>query len=344
MAAAKSWPIPVYAPTFSMLATARGWRANCTAFGISTALQIGFGLVLIWFGVMQPALRPRQSSAMLVYIPLVSVTPRVVHTFVPRRPAPPRIPEITRPSLIRPVVLPLPKMLTPVHPVPMSIHLPVVVAPVMPVAKPRPTVRLDSFGSAAVATVQRPVYAVQTGGFGAPSGVSGTARASGNTPQLGAFDLPAGAGYGNGSGGAHGVRGIVASAGFGNGEAGSGRRAGPGSLRSAGFGDAADAPVATPHHAAAAVAKASPVEILAKPTPRYTDEARRLHLEGDVVLRVIFGADGRVRTQGVLRGLGHGLDEAAVQAAQQIQFVPAHRAGEAIDTPALLHIAFQIAG
>ena len=344
MAAAKSWPTPVYAPTFSMLDTARGWRANCTAFGISTALQIALGLVLIWFGVMQPALHPSQRSAMLVYIPLVAAPSRGVHTPAPLRPAPLRVAAITRPPLIRPVVPPVVKLPTPLHVVPVSVHSPVVVAPLMPVAKPRPTVHLDAFDSAAVATVRRLAPAVQTGGFGVPRGVSGTTRTAGNTPQLGTFELPAGAGYGNGSGGAHGVRGVVASAGFGNGEAGRGRRAGPGDVHASGFGEVANAPVAPAHHAVDAMANASPVEILAKPTPRYTDEARRLHLEGDVVLRVVFGADGRVRTQGILRGLGHGLDEAALQAAEQIKFVPARRAGAAIDTPALVHIAFQIAG
>jgi TonB family protein len=45
----------------------------------------------------------------------------------------------------------------------------------------------------------------------------------------------------------------------------------------------------------------------------------------------------------VVSGLGHGLDEAAVQAAQQIKFKPAKRDGEAVDFPARVRIEFRLA-
>jgi len=45
----------------------------------------------------------------------------------------------------------------------------------------------------------------------------------------------------------------------------------------------------------------------------------------------------------VVKGLGHGLDEAAVRAAQQIRFKPASRGGNAVDFPATVHIVFQLA-
>jgi len=45
----------------------------------------------------------------------------------------------------------------------------------------------------------------------------------------------------------------------------------------------------------------------------------------------------------VIRGLGHGLDEAAVQAAQQIHFKPALQDGQPADSTAVLHIVFQLA-
>ena len=51
-----------------------------------------------------------------------------------------------------------------------------------------------------------------------------TAAPSRISPAVGSFDLPAGGGYGNGSGGNSGARGTVASAGFGNGVAAQARR------------------------------------------------------------------------------------------------------------------------
>jgi len=45
----------------------------------------------------------------------------------------------------------------------------------------------------------------------------------------------------------------------------------------------------------------------------------------------------------IVRGLGHGLDEAAVRAAQQIRFKPARRDGQPVDFPAVVHIVFQLA-
>ena len=64
-----------------------------------------------------------------------------------------------------------------------------------------------------------------------------------------------------------------------------------------------------------------------KPKPAYTREARDLGLEGEVVLDVLFTASGDVRVLTVMRGLGHGLDEAAVRAAQARRACRARRAG-----------------
>jgi TonB family protein len=87
----------------------------------------------------------------------------------------------------------------------------------------------------------------------------------------------------------------------------------------------------------------TPVRILTKPTPRYTAEARAKNIEGDVVLRVIFAAAGKVQVQNVVHGLGYGLDEAAKAAAEQIQFQPATQEGHPVDVAALIHIAFLLA-
>jgi hypothetical protein len=45
----------------------------------------------------------------------------------------------------------------------------------------------------------------------------------------------------------------------------------------------------------------------------------------------------------VVRGLGHGLDDAAVHAAEQIRFKPALKDGQPSDSTVVLHIIFQLA-
>jgi TonB family protein len=45
----------------------------------------------------------------------------------------------------------------------------------------------------------------------------------------------------------------------------------------------------------------------------------------------------------VVSGLGHGLDEAAGRAAQQIKFKPAKQDGQAVDFPARVRIEFRLA-
>ncbi len=67
------------------------------------------------------------------------------------------------------------------------------------------------------------------------------------------------------------------------------------------------------------------------------------HLESPD-LEVVFPASGgEVRVIRVIRRRGHGLDEAAVRAAQQIRFKPARRDGQPVDFPATVHIVFQMA-
>ena len=114
-------------------------------------------------------------------------------------------------------------------------------------------------------------------------------------------------------------------------------------VRSAGFAASAPAPEVQPKRAATNDSPTTPVEILAKPKPNYTNEGRKLKVEGEVRLEVLFTASGEVQVLRVLQGLGHGLDEQAVRAAQQIKFKPAQRQGKAIDSRATLHIIFQLA-
>jgi TonB family protein len=94
---------------------------------------------------------------------------------------------------------------------------------------------------------------------------------------------------------------------------------------------------------AAAAPTTTSIEVLSKPPVQYTSEARQLRVQGDVVLRVTFTASGQVVVQGVMRSLGHGLDEEARRVAQQIRFRPATRNGQAVDSTTTITITFQLA-
>jgi len=214
--------------------------------------------------------------------------------------------------------------------------------------RPKADVKVDnlSTGSAAAPTVNLPVNKVQTGGFGDPNGVPGKSdpNKATNVNRQGLPTLPGGPGYGNGTGGDKGARGTVASTGFGNGTANpppaSGKR---GTVQSTGFADQTVATDAPKKKAASNEGAPTPVDILDKPKPEYTAEGRSLKIEGDVVLDMVFLANGTIQVNRVISGLGHGLDEAASHAAQQIKFKPAKRDGQAVDFPARVRIEFRLA-
>ena len=305
--------------------------------------------LLVWLAVLHPnVLVPPARD--YHFIRLVDTPPPIRLEPAPRiLPLPSAPPPLDAQDRLRVTVdTPKPKPAPDSAPkVELAVRRPVQLAPPAPVI-PRQPVRTNVFsaGSSATPTIARSPQQVQTGGFGDPNGVP--AQPSNGRPvtiaQAGSFDLPSGPGYGNGSGGAHGARGVVASAGFGSGIAtGAVVLASPGgSVRQSGFGDAK--PVQShPKPVESAASKILPAEILSKPTPSYTEEAKALRIEGEVQLEVVFAASGQIRVLRVLRGLGHGLDENAIRAAEQIRFKPALRDGQPADSTAVLHIIFQLA-
>jgi TonB family protein len=331
------------------------------SFGASVVLQC-----LAWaLLVIVPMLFPQKLVPIMRYTVVPLLTQRTEVPLPPEPPKPPKMrvkPEPPKPVQVEPprvakLMAPPPRPKAP-KPKPVEAIAPElkpvfqavrVDAPKSEPRRPREDVKtgLISAGSAAPATVNRPLNQVQTGGFGDPNGLPGKGDPNkrGNIAQKGSYDLPSGPGYGNGTGGANGVRGTVASTGFGNGIAvpPSGKGGSRGTVRQGGFSDAAAPAEAPKPRQAASTSPTQPIEIIAKPNPVYTQEARGLKIEGDVLVEVVFTASGVVRVGRVVRGLGHGLDEAAVRAAQQIRFKPARRDGQPVDFPAVVHIVFQLA-
>jgi len=164
--------------------------------------------------------------------------------------------------------------------------------------------------------------------------------------QAGGFDVEAqvgGAGSGVGGGTNNGS---VVNAKFSEGAGNfTGRGGGSGSgLRQGMFPD--QRATGTAHRtnpALTANASATPVKILEKPRPLYTNEARSQKIEGEVLLQVVFMASGEVHVMRVVQGLGHGLDDSAQEAARRIRFEPALKDGQPVDSAAIVHIVFELA-
>jgi TonB family protein len=347
-------------PVAARLETLPENRISRSAFAISSTVQLTLAAVL----VLLPLLFPEHLSLQMVY----QVTPVAAPvTEVPIEPAKPEIPKKSAPIPVRPPEpVRMAKLFAPqplVAPKPKVEERQVLDVPkfdpVMARAKldtstaeperPREPVKTGilNTGSSAQPTLKAAVEKVQTGGFGDPKGfASNTPDAKhGNVARVGSFELPSGPGYGNGTGGANGARGTVASAGFGNGVATSAALSGThGSVQSGGFGTVNIGPVvkSAPKRTEEAPS-VQPVVILSKPNPVYTDEARKLGIEGEVLVEVIFRSSGQVQAVRIVKGLGHGLDEAALRAAEQIHFKPAIQEGHAVDFPAIAHIVFQLA-
>ena len=322
-------------------------------FGAGVAINVTAVLLLI-------GLAPHLTN----WVPLEPVSTAHYVTLV----APITAPRVTRPRVVpvRPHVVakierpkPAPKAVATVKPPqPPKVESPkpeppkvAAVAPAGP-PKPAPSVerKTDVFGSAgsATATVHRPPQQVQTGGFGDPNGIPGKGDPKRHTvtvASVGSFDLLSGPGKGNGTGGAHGVSGTIRSAGFADGVASPGPhgRGNGGGVVEGGFGEMVARGGGSTPRQIEKKPNLQPVEIVYKPRPAYTDEARRMHVQGEVLLEVVFTASGSVHINRVVRGLGHGLDDAALVAAQRIRFRPARRDGQPYDSAALVHIVFELA-
>lgn len=84
------------------------------------------------------------------------------------------------------------------------------------------------------------------------------------------------------------------------------------------------------------------VKILSKPRAQYTDSARQQQIQGKVVLKVTFQADGRIGAIVPVSGLGGGLTERAIAAARGISFEPAMKSGTPYSVTRTIEYTFTI--
>jgi TonB family protein len=87
------------------------------------------------------------------------------------------------------------------------------------------------------------------------------------------------------------------------------------------------------------VSAPSPVQ---KVEPQYTEEARAAKLQGTVVLQVVIGTDGRVHDPRIVRGLGLGLDQNAIESISQWQFKPAVKDGQPVKVLATIEVNYRL--
>ena len=83
-------------------------------------------------------------------------------------------------------------------------------------------------------------------------------------------------------------------------------------------------------------------QLLNRPMPRYTEEARRNHIQGAVRAAMLIDEQGNVTRVVVLTTLGYGLDEQAVQAASQLKFSPATKDGKPVPFWLMVVIEFNL--
>ena len=308
------------------------------------ALAIGAIGTLASVRVSLPGARPHQ---VLVFA-LSAPPPIPTELFLPPPEVfakPPEPPPQPKPPVEAPVLEEKPP---PPEPVP----------PVREVVRPapKPEVRVGVFANASQpAAAALPPREVVPTGFDSNPAVA--ANLNLRVSSTGAFDAAAGAA---GRPGTNAAKGLVAATGFdqraaavssaGRAIAATGFKAAQAAaatprqqaVHQSGFEDVQPTPTERPA-AAKSVGPTTPVEVLFKPLPAYTDEARAQHVEGEIILEVDFMSTGEVRVVRVVHGLGHGLDEMAVEAATHIRFKPALEQGRPVDFRADVRILFRLA-
>jgi periplasmic protein TonB len=83
-------------------------------------------------------------------------------------------------------------------------------------------------------------------------------------------------------------------------------------------------------------------QLVHKVDPEYSEQARKSKFQGAVVLSVVVQKDGTVRDIRVVRSLGLGLDEKAMEAVKQWRFRPGERNGQPVDVLAQVEVTFRL--
>jgi TonB family protein len=78
------------------------------------------------------------------------------------------------------------------------------------------------------------------------------------------------------------------------------------------------------------------------PEPEYSEEARRVHFQGVVVLSIVVDQEGRARDVRVARSVGLGLDEKAMEAVKKWKFEPGVKDGHPVAVGVNVEVNFRL--
>lgn len=78
------------------------------------------------------------------------------------------------------------------------------------------------------------------------------------------------------------------------------------------------------------------------PDPEYSEEARKAKFQGTVVLWLVVGPDGRPRDIRIVRSVGMGLDEKALEAVRTWRFDPARKDGQPVSVQINVEVSFRL--
>ena len=83
-------------------------------------------------------------------------------------------------------------------------------------------------------------------------------------------------------------------------------------------------------------------KLLYKIEPEYSESARKARYQGSVLLTVDVGVDGKPRNIRVVRSVGLGLDEKAIDAVSTWRFKPARHKGRAVTAAITIEVNFRL--
>jgi TonB family protein len=329
-------------PSFGLLPepprNTASFLTSCIINGIILALLIVLGTV-----AHQEIQLHKMESTAIVFPTTPPPVIKVKMPPQPKIPAPPKpqIVKLEAPKIFKPQVEPKPE----IKPLPMQekVALPMAATKPQVVLTPQPKAALAMAAAPALTPQQHPsVEAVHLGDM---NGVKPNPNAT-RPATIAALGNP----YGGSQGQSAAPRGVVGSTGFGNGtKSGSSGGGGGGGGAYGGQGKVASAGIpgmSANTSSAAAVPeqpKTTPPVLLSHAQPEYTSEARQLKIQGEVVLRVTITATGQMLVHSVVRGLGYGLDDAAMRSASTYKFQPATRDGHPVEYTTNIIIKFQTA-
>jgi protein TonB len=82
--------------------------------------------------------------------------------------------------------------------------------------------------------------------------------------------------------------------------------------------------------------------LISKVDPEYSEEARKAKYSGEVTLSIVVNTDGKAEEIRVVKSLGMGLDEKAIEAVQKWRFTPGKKAGVAVRVKANVQVNFRL--